>query len=168
MVKVFFDVSIDGRLLGRIKIQLFVNKCPRSSENFRQLCTGEFRKDGRPTGYLNAPFHRVTDFCVQGGDFVRQDGSGSLSIYGITFPDENLGSISLDSEGLVAMANQGPNTNGCQFFITLKPCPWLSGKHVVVGKVVDGMDIVRGLGRVTVDNEGRPRRLISITQCGEL
>lgn len=99
---VFMDISIGGVEIGRMKFELFANKTPKTAENFRQLCTGEFRKDGKPIGFLNAPFHRVIkDFMVQGGDFVKGDGTGCLSIYGNTFPDENLSlKVSLPSLSL--------------------------------------------------------------------
>jgi peptidyl-prolyl isomerase H (cyclophilin H) len=87
---VFFDVSIGGMPAGRIKIELFADVCPKTAENFRQLCTGEHKKSSLPVGYKNCPFHRVIKgFMIQGGDFVNKDGTGRYSIYGDSFPDEN-------------------------------------------------------------------------------
>lgn len=126
---VFFDVSLGGQPMGRIKIELFMNVCPKTAENFRyvssspsirtslvsrQFCTGEHKKGGKPTGYKNCQFHRVVKgFMIQGGDFLANDGTGSTSIFGAQFPDENF-TIKHDRPGLVSMANSGPNTNGCQ------------------------------------------------------
>lgn len=70
--------------------------------------------------------------------------------------------------GLLSMANSGPDTNGCQFFITTVPCPWLDGKHVVFGRVVDGIRAVKMIEGVTVGVASRPSIPIKITECGEL
>ena len=78
---------------------------------------------------------------AQGGDFTHHNGQGGESVYGEYFDDEDL-TKKLDARGLLAMANEGPNTNGSQFFISFKPLPWLDGKHVVFGKVVDGFDML--------------------------
>lgn len=111
---VFFDVAIGGQNQGRIRFELYNDIVPRTAENFRQLCTGETRKDGKPMGYKGAIFHRVIkDFMVQGGDFIASDGTGSFSIYGHQFDDENF-KIKHTKAGLLSMANSGPNTNGSQ------------------------------------------------------
>ena len=134
---VFFDISVGGHPIGRIKLELFRDVVPKTAENFRQLCTGEFKLNKIPIGYKNCIFHRVIkDFMVQGGDFVKGDGTGSLSIFGERFPDENF-VLSHNQPGLLCMANSGPNTNGCQFFISCLATDWLDGKHVVFGKVLD-------------------------------
>lgn len=88
---VFMDVSIGGRSAGRIKLELFKGTAPKTVENFRQFCTGEFRKQGQPVGYKGCTFHRVIkDFMLQGGDFLNADGTGCTSIYEEReFPDEN-------------------------------------------------------------------------------
>ncbi|KAK9731259.1 Peptidyl-prolyl cis-trans isomerase-like 1 [Basidiobolus ranarum] len=87
---VFFDISIGGQPAGRMKMELFKDVVRKTAENFRQLCTGEYRKNGVPQGYKNCSFHRVIkDFMVQGGDFVKGDGTGMMSVYGDNFEDES-------------------------------------------------------------------------------
>eukprot|EP01126_Amoeba_proteus_P059424 TRINITY_DN775_c0_g1_i1.p1 TRINITY_DN775_c0_g1~~TRINITY_DN775_c0_g1_i1.p1 ORF type:complete len:183 (+),score=34.72 TRINITY_DN775_c0_g1_i1:70-618(+) len=165
---VFFDVSLGGQPMGRIKIELFMNVCPRTAENFRQFCTGEFVKNAKPVGYKGCCFHRVVNgFMIQGGDFVNGDGTGSMSIYGEKFEDENF-KLKHDRPGLLSMANSGPNTNGCQFFITCAPCDFLDEKHVVFGQVVEGLKIVRMIERVSVfSNNNKPKLPVAITECGQ-
>ncbi|KAM3824299.1 peptidyl-prolyl cis-trans isomerase H isoform 2-T3 [Vipera latastei] len=140
---VFFDVTIGGQEVGRMKVELFADVVPKTAENFRQFCTGEFRKDGVPIGYKGSTFHRVIkDFMIQGGDFVNGDGTGVASIYRGPFADENF-KLKHSAPGLLSMANSGPSTNGCQFFITCSKCDWLDGKHVVFGKIIDGLLVMR-------------------------
>ena len=165
---VFFDVSIGGHAAGRITMELFADTVPKTAENFRQMCTGEFRKLGKPVGYKGSPFHRcIKGFMIQGGDFVRGDGTGCMSIYGDRFEDENF-ELKHTGPGLLSMANSGPGTNGCQFFITCDACDWLDGKHVVFGKVVDGMLTVRKVESVTTGPNSKPKLPIVVTQCGEM
>ena len=167
---VFFDVSLGGQGIGRIVMELFKDVVPRTAENFRQFCTGEFRLNGVPIGYKNCTFHRVIkDFMIQGGDFMRGDGTGSLSIFGEKFNDENF-SLRHDSHGLLSMANSGPNTNGCQFFIVTSRCDWLDGKHVVFGRVLDqeSLTVVRKIENVPIDSQSKPKLEVVITECGEL
>eukprot|EP00162_Nutomonas_longa_P001271 comp11733_c0_seq1/m.14852 comp11733_c0_seq1/g.14852 ORF comp11733_c0_seq1/g.14852 comp11733_c0_seq1/m.14852 type:complete len:187 (-) comp11733_c0_seq1:43-603(-) len=168
---VFFDITIAGYDAGRIKIELFKDKVPKTAENFRQLCTGEKREAGVPIGYKNAPFHRVIkDFMIQGGDFVNGDGTGSKSIYGEMFPDEDL-SLIHEGPGYLSMANNGKDKNGCQFFITCVKTEWLDGKHVVFGKVLDtaSMKVVRKIENVpTLGANNKPKLPVIISECGEL
>src|SRR4051794_16515755 len=87
---VFMDITAGDIEIGRIKMELFADIVPKTAENFRQFCTGEFRKDGVPVGFKNCQFHRIIkDFMIQGGDFVNGDGTGMMSIYGEKFPDED-------------------------------------------------------------------------------
>lgn len=167
---VFLDVSVGTHEAGRIKIELFKHIAPKCAENFRQFCTGEFRENQVPMGYKGSTFHRIIkDFMIQGGDFVKGDGTGCVSIFGGSFADETFVLPHFRS-GLLSMANSGPNSNGCQFFITCNKCIWLDGKHVVFGQVLgsDSMQVVRKIEHVTVDANNKPRVSVAITQCGEL
>ncbi|KAA0202001.1 hypothetical protein HAZT_HAZT009676 [Hyalella azteca] len=134
---VFFDITVGQTEIGRLIMELYADVCPKTAENFRQLCTGEMRRDGVPVGYKGAPFHRVIkDFMIQGGDFVR--------------------------------ANSGRDTNGCQFFITCAKCDFLDGKHVVFGKVIDGLLVMRKIENVPTGPNNKPKISVVISQCGQM
>ncbi|EMD33306.1 hypothetical protein CERSUDRAFT_117929 [Gelatoporia subvermispora B] len=169
--RVFFDVAIDGEPAGRIIFELFNDTAPKTCENFRALCTGEkglSPLSQRPLYYKDSIVHRsIKDFMIQGGDFTKRNGMGGESIYGGTFADEDL-ERPLDAAGLLCMANKGPNTNGSQFFVTLRACPHLNGKHVVFGRVIRGADVVEKIADVPVDEKDRPRVPVAIANCGEL
>lgn len=124
--RVFLDVDMDDQRLGRIVIGLFGTVVPKTSENFRALCTGEkgMGTSGKPLHYKKTPFHRIIPgFMIQGGDIVKGDGKGGESIYGGTFPDENF-KLRHSHAGVVSMVNSGPNSNGSQFFITTVKASW--------------------------------------------
>ncbi|VDM45220.1 unnamed protein product [Toxocara canis] len=164
---VFMEMTAGGAPIGTIKMELFADVCPKTAENFRQFCTGEFRRDGVPVGYKNAQFHRVIkDFMIQGGDFVNGDGTGMTSIYGSKFRDENF-DLEHSGPGILSMANAGPDTNGCQFFITCAKCDFLDKKHVVFGRVLDGLLTVRKVENVPTGQNNKPKIPIVITQCGQ-
>jgi len=155
--------------VGRLKMELFSDIVPTTAENFRQLCTGEILQNKKPMGYKGSLFHRIIKgFMIQGGDFIHSDGTGSFSIYGGKFDDENF-KVKHTEPGLLSMANSGANTNGCQFFITCDPAEWLDGKHVVFGRVIeDGLRIVRMIENVTVVGQNnKPKLPIAIAQCGQ-
>ncbi|XP_064610328.1 peptidyl-prolyl cis-trans isomerase H-like [Liolophura sinensis] len=165
---VFFDIMIGNTDAGRIKFELFADKVPQTAENFRQFCTGEYRRDGVPIGYKSSSFHRVIkDFMVQGGDFVHGDGTGLKSIYGDTFADENF-LVKHSGPGILSMANSGKDTNGCQFFITCAKCDFLDSKHVAFGKVIDGHLVLRKIENVPTGHNNKPKMAVTITQCGEM
>ncbi|KAL1745394.1 cyclophilin-like domain-containing protein [Schizophyllum fasciatum] len=169
--RVFLDIALDHQPIGRVIFELFTDTAPRTSENFRALCTGEkgLSAAGHPLYYKNSPLHRIIkDFMIQGGDIVKGNGTGAPeSIYGGPFEDEDL-THPVDTEGLLCMANKGPNTNGSQYFITLKAAPHLDGKHVVVGRVIRGLDVVQQVADVDVDAKFRPVVPVVVSNSGEL
>ena len=146
--KVYMDVCV-GKNCGRLVMNLHAST-PKTSENFRALCTGEkgMGQSGKPLHFKGSSFHRViSGFMAQGGDFTNGNGTGGESIYGAKFADENF--VEKHTErGDLSMANAGPNTNGSQFFMTFGPTPHLDGGHVVFGRVVDGLDLLDAMEKV--------------------
>ena len=142
---------------------------PKTAENFRALCTGEkgVGNAGKALHFKNSVFHRIIPgFMAQGGDFTSGDGRGGESIYGSRFNDENF-KLKHTKPHLLSMANAGPNTNGSQFFITFKETPWLDGRHVVFGEVIEGQDIVNELEKIGTGS-GSTKKKAVIVDSGEL
>ena len=167
--RVFFDITIGGSPTGRITMELYADKLPKTAENFRALCTGEKgkNKDGIPLSYKGSIFHRVIPgFMAQGGDFTRHNGTGGESIYGAKFADEGF-PVGHTKPGLLSMANAGKNTNGSQFFLIFKECSWLDGKHVVFGEIVAGMDVLLKIEKFG-SKDGKTSAEVKIANCGQL
>merc|ERR1712126_555736 len=160
--QVFFDITADNEPLGRICMELFADKVPKTAENFRALCTME-----KGFGYKGCSFHRIIpNFMCQGGDFTNHNGTGGKSIYGNKFADENF-QLKHEVPGVLSMANAGPNTNGSQFFLCTVKTAWLDGKHVVFGSVVEGMNVVKEIERVG-SQSGKTSRPVKIEASGQL
>ncbi|XP_065053757.1 peptidyl-prolyl cis-trans isomerase G-like isoform X1 [Rhopilema esculentum] len=167
----FFDMQINNVPAGRIIFELFADICPKTAENFRALCTGE-KGEGKttqkPLHYKGTIFHRVVrDFMIQGGDFSAGNGTGGESVYGGTFKDEAF-EVKHGRPYLLSMANRGPNTNGSQFFITVKPAHHLDNIHVVFGHAITGFELIREIESQKTDSSHKPYADVRVTNCGEL
>ncbi len=133
---------------GVIEIKLLADIAPKTCENFIGLV-----KKGYYDGII---FHRVIKkFMIQGGD-PTGTGRGGESIWGVPFEDEVTPKVGFDKQGLLAMANAGPNTNGSQFFITTAATPWLNMKHTIFGEVISGYDVVTKIENTATGSSDRP------------
>jgi len=166
--KVFFNLTKGKEELGKVVMQVYEDVVPKTAQNFIALCTGDKGKcsTGQPLHYKGSTFHRVIkNFMIQGGDFTAGNGTGGESIYGSKFDDENF-KLKHTEPGLLSMANAGKNTNGSQFFITTVATPHLDDKHVVFGRVVEGMDIIKKIEECETDKGDKPKEDIVIDDCG--
>ncbi len=167
--KVALDITIDGEPAGTLVLELRSDVVPKTAENFRALCTGEkgAGQDGKPLNYAGSPFHRIIPgFMIQGGDFTRGNGTGGESIYGARFEDENF-ELKHTGPGILSMANAGPDTNGSQFFITVAETNWLDGRHVVFGRLVEGMDVLKAM-EAQGSRSGRTKVPVVLAACNEV
>jgi len=161
-VRVFLEIDVgDSTPPGRVELLLFMEHYPKTAENFRAVCTGEKGKGrlGKMLHYKGSYFHRIVPgFVCQGGNCT-----GGQSIYGFSFKDEwTNGYIEHSQPGLLSMANAGRDTQNSQFFITLRSCRHLDGRHVVFGQVVEGIEVVRRMEKA--GSRSRPQ----IVDCGEV
>ena len=166
---VYFDISIDSKAAGRITMRLDADVVPRTAENFRALCTGEkgVGATGKALHYKGSVFHRIIPkFMAQGGDFTVGNGTGGESIYGPAFDDESF-RLRHNAPGVLSMANSGPHTNSSQFFLCTAKTEWLDAKHVVFGRVEDGMEVVRAI-EACGDADGKCAHQVAIEDCGQI
>ncbi|CAD2091432.1 peptidyl-prolyl cis-trans isomerase, putative [Plasmodium vinckei lentum] len=164
--KAYFDISINDKPIGRIVFGLYGKVAPKTVENFVSICKGSVVND-KMLNYTNSIFHRIIpNFMAQGGDITNFDGTGGLSIYGNRFEDENF-TLKHTKRGMLSMANAGRNTNGSQFFILFVPTPWLDGRHVVFGEVIEGIEKLVQIEAVGTES-GKPLSRVLVTQSGVL
>ena len=174
--RVFLDINKDGKELGRIVMELWTDIAPKTCENFRCLCTGEKGKASFgpvELTFKGAQFHRlITNFMVQCKGCINPATNEPCSIWGDGFfEDETFAGPAgkVDKEGLLCMANRGPNTNRSGTFITTKaPLPHLDGKHVVFGEVVQGYNDVVKMIEACGSPTGAPSANITVANCGQL
>jgi peptidyl-prolyl cis-trans isomerase A (cyclophilin A) len=152
---------------GKITVRLFESDAPITVKNFIELAEGAkewthptTRKKSTDKLYHGTIFHRVIpDFMIQGGDPAGNGMGGP----GYRFQDETKGSPhSFDRPGKLAMANAGPNTNGSQFFITVAPTAWLTGKHTIFGEVVEGQDVVEKISKAPRGSQDKPKKDVAL------
>jgi len=156
-------IVIDDQLYN-IEIKLYDDIVPLTCKNFRHIA----KKGIKNKTYNNCIFHRIIkDFMIQGGDIINQDGTGSISIYGDNFEDENF-NIKHTKKGLLSMANSGPNTNGSQFFITTTDTSHLDNKHVVFGEVIKGYDVIEKIENLPTDASNKPYQIVMIKSIKEI
>ncbi|KAK2197665.1 bifunctional Cyclophilin-type peptidyl-prolyl cis-trans isomerase domain/Cyclophilin-like domain superfamily [Babesia duncani] len=168
--RVFFDIAIGGRNVGRIVFELFADRLPYTSENFRSLCTGDTGLGYylRPRWYKNTSIHRIkSGFMCQGGNFNTDNIYGGESIYGQYMHDESFAYLH-SKPGVLGMAKtRYMNSNASQFYITFRPCPHLDNKMVVFGHVEYGQDVLDAIKKQGT-MLGRPKRPVMIFNCGEI
>jgi len=170
--EVWFDVEIKDyegpgeHYKGRFVVAVMGEAAPMTTLNFVSIARGYTRGKKKLT-YAKTPIHRVIpDFVLQMGDTTVGDGSGGSSIFGERFNDEEF-ILSHRSEGWIAMANSGPDTNNSQFFILLTKARWLDGKHVVFAKVIRGWEVIDTIQNSGSDpNTAVPDKTIMVTDCG--
>ena len=154
-------VTSDGAVdIGDILVQLFDGRAPQATQRFITLARNEVLPDGTldPAGtpfYTDVVVHRVIpEFMIQTGDAVNGDGTGGSPLG--TFPDVFDPDLNFALPGVLAMANSGPDTNDCQFFITAAPTRWLDQKHVIFGQMISGQEVYDAIINLPTDDNDRP------------
>eukprot|EP01022_Parablepharisma_sp_SALTPOND_P027221 TRINITY_DN65_c0_g2_i2.p2 TRINITY_DN65_c0_g2~~TRINITY_DN65_c0_g2_i2.p2 ORF type:complete len:428 (+),score=26.93 TRINITY_DN65_c0_g2_i2:50-1285(+) len=166
-VKAFLDISISNVPKGRLLFEIYQNRTPKTTHNFLSLCKGFTNPQGRFLSYKGCKFHKIVPFLMaQSGDVLTNNGSSNTSVYGSLFENE-LGGLSHDGPGTLSTANDGPNANGSQFFITFAPVDWLDEKHTAFGKLVEGMHVLNMIEYCGSTN-GKPKEIVTINHCGVL
>lgn len=175
--RVFFDIAINRKPMGRIVMGLFGRVVPKTVANFVSLCRGDTiappdappQLAGKVMTYKNVHFQRIVPgFICQTGDIVTMKYGWSYSIYGQHFEDESF-AIKHTRGGLLSLANAGKDTNGSQFSMMVAPAHHLDGLHVVFGRILEGFDLVLHMNQYgTKNNEGTPKAEVVIIDCGEL
>eukprot|EP00931_Biecheleriopsis_adriatica_P031533 TRINITY_DN18482_c0_g1_i2.p1 TRINITY_DN18482_c0_g1~~TRINITY_DN18482_c0_g1_i2.p1 ORF type:complete len:347 (-),score=84.08 TRINITY_DN18482_c0_g1_i2:51-1040(-) len=167
--RAFMEIAVGDAEPVRLVFVLYTDSVPKTAENFRQLCTGEHSGKtarGKPFHYKGSVLHRmVPGLMIQGGDFENANGTGGESIYGRRFEDENFRD-KVTRRGLLCMANDGPNTNGSNFFLSFDAADHLDRKHVVFGEVFGGMELLDVLEKLETNEECRPLTDCVIVNCG--
>lgn len=160
--RVFMEIVIGRKNVGRIIFDLFYDITPKTSENFYRLCTGDYNSNitNKKLSYLGSKFTRIVQ-----NDYI-EGGELSESIYGKYFNDENF-QRRHTSAGLLSMSNKGKNTNCSKFLITLNQCMHLDGKNVIFGHVTQGMEIIREISKLPIDINERPKVDVVIFKCGD-
>ncbi|CAI4222554.1 unnamed protein product [Auanema sp. JU1783] len=170
--KVFLDIQADQEDIGRLVFELNSTVCPKTTENFRLLCTGE-----KGFGFQNCDWYRIIPgFCACSGDFETQnaDRKGGKSAFGDKyFEDENF-TLKHDRRGTLSMDNFGwPDTNSSRFFVTFQETPWMDNFHVAFGQLVDGFEVLDQMENLGIlegcgAQKGRTKKNVKIKSCGQL
>jgi len=167
--RAWLEVAIDGAEAKRVVFALYADTVPKTAENFRRLCTGEHpgtTARGKPFHYKGSILHRmIPGLMIQGGDFENANGTGGESVWSRRFADERFRDP-VSRRGLLCMANDGPNTNGSNFFVSFAEAEHLHRKHVVFGEVFSGLDLLDELEKLETNEECRPLVDCIVVDCG--
>ena len=162
--KVYFDLEIQGCDYGRVEFTLYNDIAPKTAYNFYSLCKGNLHP---MLNYRNSTIHRILpSMLIQGGDIVRRNGTGGVSIYGGTYEHENH-ILKHNKVGLLTTVSRVDRCNGSQYVVLTTPSPWFDGSETVFGEVSKGMDVLRRLERLALP-DGRIEGIVRIKECGEV
>ncbi|WKY00697.1 hypothetical protein Q1695_015043 [Nippostrongylus brasiliensis] len=166
--RVFMDIAADDEPIGRLVFELNTKICPKTSENFRRLCTGE-----KGFGYKGCHWYRIVPgFCACSGDFETQNAKreGGRSTFDQKYFDDENYELRHDKKGVLSMDNYGwPNTNSSRFFVTFTETPWMNNFHVAFGELVEGFEVLDKMESYGAGaQKGRTSKLVIIADCGQL